>query len=222
MNRFREIYEIWRRDNSLNLALGESYAMLEKAHLMFRESVRLLRDVATVEMKLDIYEEDRDINARQVQIRGRVLRYLAVAGTADLVPCLVLSSIVIDIERIGDYTKNITELATAYSGKLDCGKFEPKVAHIEATVERLFSETRGVLAASDRQAARRLLDECSGVRKDVDEVIAMLIEADDEDMGTAQTATVALYVRYLKRVGAHLLNILSSVVVPFERIGYRE
>ena len=144
------------------------------------------------------------------------------AGTADLVPCLVLSSIVIDIERIGDYTKNISELATTYSGKLDCGKFEPKVVHIEATVERLFSETRGVLEASDRQAARLLLDECSGVRKEVDEVIAMLIKADDEDMGTAQTATVALYVRYLKRVGAHLLNILSSVVVPFERIGYRE
>jgi hypothetical protein len=33
---------------------------------------------------------------------------------------------------------------------------------------------------------------------------------------------VALYVRYLKRVTAHLLNILSSVVNPVERIGYRE
>ena len=41
-------------------------------------------------------------------------------------------------------------------------------------------------------------------------------------MARAQTAVVALYVRYLKRVGAHLLNILSSVVSPFERIGYRE
>ena len=222
MNRFREIYEIWRRDNSLNLALRESYAMLEKAHAMFRESVRLLRDVATVEIKLDIYEEDRDINAHQIQIRRRVLRYLAIAGTVDLVPSLVLSSIVIDIERIGDYTKNISELANTYSGKLYCGKFEQRVVHIEATVERLFSEIRDVLESSDHQTARLLLDECSGVRKDVDEVIAMIIKADDEDMGTAQTAAVALYVRYLKRVGAHLLNILSSVVVPFERIGYRE
>jgi hypothetical protein len=41
-------------------------------------------------------------------------------------------------------------------------------------------------------------------------------------MGQAQTAVVALYVRYLKRVGAHLLKILSSVVNPFERIGYRQ
>ena len=38
----------------------------------------------------------------------------------------------------------------------------------------------------------------------------------------AQTAVVALHVRYLKRVGAHLLNILSSVVSHVERIDYRE
>lgn len=41
-------------------------------------------------------------------------------------------------------------------------------------------------------------------------------------LGRGQTAVIASYVRYLKRIGAHLLNILSSVVNPFERIGYRE
>lgn len=222
MMRFREIYEIWRRDNSLNLALKESYEMLEKTHRMFQESVKLLRDVATSQMTLNIYEEDQSINAYQIQVRRRVLRYLAIAGTVDLVPGLVLTSIVIDIERIGDYTKNITELATAYPGKLDCGRFEQRVQHIEQIVEKLFGEIRRILESSDRQAARRLIDECSQARKDVDEIIAELIKSDDESMGGAQTAAVALYVRYLKRVAAHLLNILSSVANPFERIGYRE
>ena len=41
-------------------------------------------------------------------------------------------------------------------------------------------------------------------------------------MSSGDAVAVALYVRYLKRVAAHLLNILSSVVNPFERIGYRE
>ena len=222
MMRFREIYEIWRRDNSLNLALKESYEMLERTHSMFRASVNLLRDVATARMDLNIYEEDGRINAYQIQVRRRVLRYLAIAGMVDLAPGLVLTSIVIDIERIGDYTKNITELATTYPGKLDCGRFEPRVRHIEQIVEKLFGDIPGILRSSDRQAARRLTDECSRVRKDADQIIAELIREDDESMGRAQTATVALYVRYLKRVGAHLLNILSSVVSPFERIGYRE
>jgi len=221
MMRFREIYEIWRRDNSLNLALNESYEMLEKTHRMFQESVNILRDAATSQMTLNVYEEDQSINAYQIRVRRKVLQYLAIAGTVNLVPGLVLTSIVIDIERIGDYTKNITELATAYPGKLDCGRFEQRVQHIEQIVEKLFVEIRRILESSDRQAARTLIDECRQIRKDADQIIVELIQRDDESMGSAQTAAVALYVRYLKRVGAHLLNILSSVVNPFERIGYR-
>lgn len=222
MVRFREIYEIWRRDNSLNLALKESYEMLEETHGMFREAVNLLRDVATAEMTLNIYEADRSINAYQIQVRRRVLKYLAVSGMANLVPGLILTGIVIDIERIGDYTKNITELATSYPAKLDCGRFEHRVAQIERIVQKLFEEIRSILESSNRQAASRLINECSRVRKDADQIIDSLIKGDDESMGNAQSAAVALYVRYLKRVAAHLLNILSSVVNPFERIGYRE
>ncbi len=221
MVRFREIFEIWRRDNSLRLALNESYEMLEKTHRMFGESVSLLRDLTTAEMTLNIYEEDQRINAYQIQVRKRILRYLAVAGMVDLVPGLVLTSIVIDIERIGDYTKNISELATTYPGKLDCGRFEPRVQGVERIVDQLFGNARSVLASSDQQAARRLLDECSRIRKEADHIIAELIGDEDPSLGRAQTAVIALYVRYLKRVGAHLLNILSSVVSPFERIGYR-
>ena len=221
MMRFREIYEIWRQDNSLNLALKESYEMLEKTHVMFQESVNLLRDVATVRMSLNIYEEDKGINAYQIQVRKRILRHLAIAGTVDLVPGLVLTGIVIDIERIGDYTKNISELATTYPGKLHCGRFEQRVGNIEQIVEKLFGEVRSILESSNRQAALRLIDECNRVRNDADQIIAKLIMINEKSMGRSQTAAVALYVRYLKRVGAHLLNILSSVVSPFERIGYR-
>ena len=42
----------------------------------------------------------------------------------------------------------------------------------------------------------------------------------DIDVGTA--SSVALYSRYLKRIAAHSRNLISSVVNPFERIGYPE
>ena len=221
MVRFKEIFEIWRRDNSLRLALNESYEMLETTHRMFLESASLLRDVTIAEISMNIYEEDQRINAYQIRVRRRILRYLAVAGMVDLVPGLVLTSIVIDIERIGDYTKNITELATTYPGKLHCGRFEQRVQGVERMVERLFGNARGILEFSDQLAARRVLDDCSRIRTEADQIISELIGGEDPSMGRAQTAVVALYVRYLKRVGAHLLNILSSVVSPFERIGYR-
>ena len=37
-----------------------------------------------------------------------------------------------------------------------------------------------------------------------------------------RAVTAALYLRYLKRVSAHLKNVATSVVNPFYRIGYKE
>ena len=37
----------------------------------------------------------------------------------------------------------------------------------------------------------------------------------------ALSVAAALYIRYLKRISAHLMNIASSVVNPFERIGFK-
>ena len=42
----------------------------------------------------------------------------------------------------------------------------------------------------------------------------------DLDIGTA--SAVGLYARYLKRISAHSRNLISSIVNPFERIGYPE
>ena len=39
----------------------------------------------------------------------------------------------------------------------------------------------------------------------------------------ADTATaIAMYSRYLKRIAGHSRNLISSIVNPFERIGYKE
>lgn len=222
MMRFREIYEIWRGANSLNLALTKSFEMLEKAHSMYQGSVKALRYGGSAGVGPNVYEEDRIINTYQIEVRRRVLRYLAITGTTDLIPGLVLISIVIDIERIGDYTKNIMELAAVHARNLHCGSFENRVQAIELTVEKLFVEVPANLKSSNQPAARTLFDECHQLRANADQIISELIKREEESLGRGQSAAIALYVRYLKRVGAHLLNILSSVVNPFERIGFRE
>jgi len=37
-----------------------------------------------------------------------------------------------------------------------------------------------------------------------------------------EAVSTALYVRFLKRISAHLMNIASSIVNPFDRIGFRD
>jgi hypothetical protein len=42
------------------------------------------------------------------------------------------------------------------------------------------------------------------------------------DLSGPDAATVSLYARYLKRIAAHSRNVMTSIVNPFHRIGYRE
>ena len=43
-----------------------------------------------------------------------------------------------------------------------------------------------------------------------------------DDLNSSNSTAVGLYARYLKRVSAHSRNLISSIVNPFERIGYPE
>ena len=147
---------------------------------------------------------------------------MAITGGINVVPGLVLTSIVIDIERIGDYTKNIVELAVVHPGKLAGGRYEEDLKKIENSVGDIFNQIVSILRSMNKEAARTLIRDNLWIRKRCDEINLDLIQGKEALLSLGDAVAVALYVRYLKRVEAHLLNILSSVVNPVERIGYRE
>ena len=52
--------------------------------------------------------------------------------------------------------------------------------------------------------------------------VGALIGHEDPGLPCNEAVSTALYVRFLKRISAHLMNIASSVVNPFDRIGFRD
>ena len=42
-----------------------------------------------------------------------------------------------------------------------------------------------------------------------------------KSLTTTAAATLALYIRWLKRINAHLRNITTSIVNPFDLIGFK-
>lgn len=54
--------------------------------------------------------------------------------------------------------------------------------------------------SSNRQAARQLWEDYSLFRRSADDLITELIKGADELLSRGQTAAIALYVRYLKRI----------------------
>jgi phosphate uptake regulator len=218
----KELFDLFKRESQLNQAFERSYEMLGEDKEMFEEAIRSLRERDDARLEIDIYAKDQLINAYEREVRRKVFTHLALSGGKDLNAGLVLVSVVIDIERIGDYTKNIVELALRHPERLMCGTFEKDIRQIETTVKTMFRLLLESLPANDDSKAREVMSEHWWIARKVDEkIITPLIEKNEPSLPCREAVATVLYVRYLKRVSAHLKNIASSVVNPFDRIGYR-
>ncbi len=218
---FREFLNIWRKKDITSEALNESIEMLREDQEMFLESVRSLRESNDGKLRIDIYKKDKDINKSERDIRKKVLTHLMLYDKTEITSGLVLASIVIDIERIGDYTKNIADLAILHKKKLSAGSFENQVISMENRVKEFFDITIKAFPGSNAELARKVLSEYKILSYDCTTIKESLIKKEDK-LNVSDAVTLALYLRFLKRVAAHLFNICTSIVNPFHRIGYKE
>ena len=138
---WRELLKLWKQDNLLKQAWDQSFEMLKIAQEMFLESVRILRESDEVEMIQEVKKKDKLVNKYEREVRRKVLTHLTVRGPIDVPAGLVLVTIIIDIERIGDYTKNIFDLAVNHPERLPGGKFEEELQRNSWLVAGLPAET---------------------------------------------------------------------------------
>ncbi len=217
---FRKWLAIFRKDNLMDRAYQRSFQMLDITREMFLEAKISLRQTEDNQVEIDIYDRDLEVNKYEREVRRHVLNHLAMGGTEKLVSGLILVSIIIDIERIGDLTKNMIELALNHPKKLNGGRFENELKRIEDAVEGNFIRTRRCFESSTEESAKQLLDDYSWVNGTCDRLVYSMVREKDPDIGAGDAVSLALYTRWLKRINSHLRNIITSVVNPFDRIGF--
>ena len=194
--------------------------MLDLTREMFLKAKESLRFREDKDVDLNVKDQDLEINKYEREVRRNVFNHLAVGGTVKLPSALILVSIIIDIERIGDYTKNIVELAIAHPGQLKGGKFEEDLLRVEAAVEDNLVRTRSCFELGDKNAALELLEEYKWVNDVCDERLEDLIREEDKDIRPGDAVALGIYFRWLKRINSHLRNITTSIINPFDRIGF--
>ena len=217
---WRNLIKMWKSDNLLDQAWKQSFEMLDITHEMFLEAIGSLRERDDSIIKKEIRDKDKIVNHYEQEVRRKVMTHCTLQGPNELPGGLVLVSIVIDIERIGDYTKNIVELAMAHPKRLDGGLFEPSLKKIEEAVKDNFIRTKACVESSDIKAALKLLKQYEYVNPECNQRSIELVQEKDKKLSIGDAATLALYFRWLKRVNSHLRNITTSIVNPFDRIGF--
>lgn len=219
---FDKFKQLFSGESLLDEAFNKTVEMIEYDHEMYIASRKTLRESDTDQLPFDIRKMDRRINRYERQVRRHVLTHLTIAGTANLLPGLALVSVVIDVERIGDYTKNIVDLATKHKKPLKAGDLEPALAQIERVNDEIFPKVIEVMKHQDADLARSVMDQEKDTAAKSEDVISRTLTETIPGLTCSNTVCVAMYARFLKRINAHLTNIASSVVNPFPRISFRE
>ena len=220
---FKQIFEIFKSDSLYEQALVECHEMLDIDLTMFKASLESLRKSDSADIDIDIYAMDKKINEFERDVRRKIMTHLAVGSREDVGSGLVLVSVVIDIERIGDYTKNIYDLAVNHPKKLDGSSIEDRLGEIEKISFHLFEDSIDAFKNQDIDKARGLMGFYKEqISAQSDAITNDIISGKIAGFAAGRSAAIALYARYLKRIAAHSRNLISSIVNPFESIGYPE
>ncbi len=215
----RELLSIFREGNPLS-AMAENFA--EMLRLTYELTVRAgeiyFGKAFTPEERTQIYKQDVQVNKLQRTIRKQVIAHLSIKGnTADLPYCLVLMSLVKDVERLGDYAKNLADIVELRPTPPPDNPIIQELRSIRERVEAAFAATAEIFATSDRERAITLIRDGKDLAHRCEALLKTLAESQHDARFT--TAAV-LGTRYYKRIGGHILNVLSSVVMPLHKLDY--
>jgi phosphate uptake regulator len=215
----RELLSIFRSEKTLT-DMGQNFTdMLKVTYEMTIAAGEVyFGDSDSPEQRTQIYKRDVRVNKLERTIRKQVIAHLSVAGTSASLPyCLLLMSLVKDVERLGDYAKNLSEVRDYHPDPLPDDDFVGELREIRSGTEAAFAATADVFTSSDRERALELTREGREVTHRCDALIERVASSDY----SARSATaVVIGARYYKRIAAHVLNVLSSVVMPLHKLDY--
>jgi phosphate uptake regulator len=174
----------------------------------------LLGEVPAADVVDDVRRTDLRVNEGQREIRRELVLHASVLGGIDIPAAFVYMSIVKDVERIGDYAKNLVDVAADGGPLLDEGGDGQALL---VRVGELLDHAAATFGDRDVVRAEKLLTEADELQAAFDTSVSNLVSGTEQG---PDAVAKALTYRYLKRIVAHLMNLLSSVVLPVDRLDH--
>jgi phosphate uptake regulator len=170
------------------------------------------------EVGFDLYARDREINLTVVGIRKKIVEHLAVTSSENVSGELVFLKIVNDLERIGDYSKNIMDLHKMMESCLVDNPYIQRFQDVYRNIDTFFDKAENALFDGPETEAYAVIQGHRSVNWTCEKILEELME--DEDLKAPVGIALALTARYYKRVSSHLKNVASTAVNPYSHIGY--
>jgi phosphate uptake regulator len=210
------MFERWfgagEKSTLVEAAFRDVSTMLQQSARMLDHALATLLDNAPLEVDLENMDDIVDEGERMV--RRTVLQHLSVNPRQELVASLVLVSMVQDAERIGDFARGLAEAAILAKSPRS-GQFADELRDLADRLLPLFDLCEQAFREDDVESARQVMNAHTQLKSDFTDYLRRVA---DSNLTADMAIVYATASRILRRIGAHLSNIASSVVQPYDRI----
>lgn len=213
---FKQLFNPGSSSPLVESAFADVSQMLRQSEEMLSHALAFLLENQA--LSVDLEDMDDLIDEAERRIRRTILQHLAFNPKQDLVASLVLVSMVQDAERIGDFARGLVELVRLAHSPRE-GPFADELRSIAERLHPLFAVCERAFRLADANEARRVIIAHRELRQAL-KTFRNRVAASDltADMAVVYSGAAQI----LRRVGAHLGNIASTVVQPYDRIRHHD
>jgi phosphate uptake regulator len=209
---FRDLFNPGSKSTLVRSAFDDVSQMLHQSARMLDHALGALLENRPLEVDLEDMDDVVDESERMV--RRTILQHLAINPQHDLVASLILVSMVQDAERIGDFARGLVELGKLARGPLE-GPFADELRHYAGRLRPLFEVCEKAFRENEAKDAREVIRAHRQLRRDLKRYRERVAAS---EMTADMAVVYADAAQILRRIGAHLSNIASTVVQPYDRI----
>ena len=203
-------------DSGLGRIEAQVQRMVTDARLTLDLAMIAITGGSVTSVAEEVRRTDRQINVTEMEIRRELVVHFSVHAGGDATEMLVFMNMIKDLERIGDYNKNIFDLAEEGVSFAEADDLE-RILGFRDEVSSRIALMGEILTERDEERARASIARGDELRRELDALVSELVHS----TGPALYAVPrALLYRFLKRVTAHSLNVVSAVVMPVDRLDY--
>jgi len=213
---FKQLFNPGTSSALVDSAFSDVSRMLHQSEEMLHHSLAVLLENS--KLAVDLEDMDDNVDEAERRVRRTILQHLAVNPKQDLVASLVLVSMVQDAERIGDFARGLVELVKLARSPRE-GPFADELGAIANRLRPLFGVCERAFRLADVKEARRVIVAHRELRK---ELKAYRNRVAASDLSADMAVVYSSAAQILRRIGAHLANIASTVVQPYDRIRHHD
>lgn len=175
----------------------------------------LTRDDDIEPLGAEVRSTDQRINRAEEQVRRALVVHSAVHRGIDVTVELAYLLIVKKLERVGDQTKNIFDLAAEGVRFHRADDYDQFVGW-RRQISDMFGRAGALLLDQERRAVDAFVAEAEELMDSFDRGVNGFIHSESP---ASYAVPRALLYRYLKRIVANLTGVVHAVVDPIERTG---